>query len=122
MSKFRLLVLCMLLCCVCFLCGCSGDNPYVDSWNEGIAIGESQFAADQAFRDEFVTEYFVKVGEDSRFSFILYRDILTDVMYVSFTGSAYSARGAALSVMYAADGSPLLYSEWLALKTEQEGN
>ena len=38
-----------------------------------------------------------------------FRDPVTDVMYVLIDGHKESA----LSVMLAADGSPLLYSEWL---------
>lgn len=41
-------------------------------------------------------------------------------MYVKYTYSGYQKGGASFSVMYAADGSPLLYSEWLALGTDQE--
>lgn len=113
-------ILALLLCSIFSLSGCSDGNPYVDAWNEGIANAESQLAADQVFREEFVKPYFEKVGEDSKFSFVLYRDCLTDVMYVSYVSSSGYGRGAALSVIYAADGSPLLYSEWLALAADQE--
>lgn len=100
--------------------GCSADNPYVEAWNEGVANAESKLAEDEFYQDHYVQEYFEKVGDDSRYSFYLYRDIRTDVMYFTYTyGSGYG-RGAALSVMYAADGTPLLYSEWLALEADQE--
>lgn len=106
---------------VVFSCvGCSEDNPYVDAWNEGIANAESQVAADQAFRDQFVKPYFEKVAEDSERAIVLYRDCLTDVMYFSYWRKSGYGGGLALSVMYAADGSPLLYSEWLELSASDQ--
>lgn len=109
------------LTCVFVLSGCSADNPYVDAWNEGVANAESKLAEDAYFQEHNVSKYFEKVGQDSKFAFILYRDLRTDVMYVSYSVSGYCAAGTSLSVMYAADGSPLLYSEWLALEADQEG-
>ena len=116
-----ILLVLVLLVPVLFLTGCSADNPYVDAWNEGVANAESKLAEDAYFQEHNVSKYFEKVGQDSKFAFILYRDLRTDVMYVSYSVSGYCAAGTSLSVMYAADGSPLLYSEWLALEADQEG-
>lgn len=104
-----------------FLTGCSADNPYVDAWNQGVEQAESQLAADQQFRDECIKSYFEKVGQDEKYSFVLYRDLRTDVMYCFYWRKSGYGAGSALSVMYAADGSPLIYSEWLALEADQEG-
>lgn len=119
MNKFRLFLL-ILLSCFCILSGCSTDNPYAEAWNKGVEQAESQIAADQQFRDECVKPYFEKVGKDEEYSFTLYRDLRTDVMYVSYVINVYQGAGASFSVMYAADGTPLLYSEWLALGADQE--
>ena len=121
-ARLSLALLALFLFFICFAFGgCSGDNPYADAWNEGVANAESKLAENELYQDRFVKEYFENVGSDSKYSFVLYRDIRTDVMYFTFTSAAVYGRGAALSVMYAADGTPLLYSEWLALEANQEG-
>ena len=116
-----ILLVLTLLASVFYLTGCSADNPYVDAWNEGVANAESKLAENAYFQEHNVSKYFEKVGEDSQFQFTLYRDLRTDVMYCFYWRKAGYGAGASLSVMYAADGSPLLYSEWLALEADQEG-
>ena len=111
----------LLLSPVCILTGCSADNPYVDAWNEGVANAESKLAEDAYYQEQYVSEYVEQVATDRNYAFVLYRDLRTDVMYVKYTYSGYQKGGASFSVMYAADGSPLLYSEWLALEADQEG-
>ena len=48
-------------------------------------------------------------GSDPEVSFYFYRDLSTDVVYVWSSGY----RKGSFTVMLSADGSPLLYSEWL---------
>lgn len=111
----------ILLALVLVLSSCSADHPYVDAWNEGVANAESKLAEDAYFQEHNISEYFEQVGTDRNYAFVLYRDLRTDVMYVKYTFIDYRKAGASFSVMYAADGSPLLYSEWLALEADQEG-
>lgn len=115
------LFLMILLALVLVLSGCSADNPYVDAWNQGASVAESKLDEKEFYQDHLVKEYFEQVGTDRNYAFVLYRDLRTDVMYVKYTFSSYNKGGASFSVMYAADGTPLLYSEWLALETDQEG-
>ena len=47
---------------------------------------------------------------------VLYRDTLTDVMYIAYRGKHETS----LCVMVNSDGTPLLYSEWRALRETSE--
>lgn len=115
-------VLAIILISSLLLCGCSADNRYVQAWNDGVAKAESQAAANAEFMEQYVNVYFEKVAKDSNFNFVLYRDVRTDVLYCSYISSSGYGRGAAMTVMYAADGTPLLYSEWLLLSEEVPGD
>lgn len=104
-----------LLLLVLSLCGCSEDNPYVQAWNDGVAKGES-IAQDQLEEQERKEEskgrFFEVVATDTQYSITYYRDIRTDVMYVTFTRSSVQGKGAAISVMFGSDGLPLTYEKW----------
>lgn len=104
------------------LSGCSSDHPYVEAWNEGVANAESKLGENEFYQEHCMQEYFEHVGTDSNYAFDLYRDLRTDVMYVKYTYSTYNKGGASFSVLYAADGTPLLYSEWLALGADQDAS
>lgn len=97
------------------LCGCSEDNPYVQAWNDGVAKGES-IAQEQLEEQERFQEskgrYFEVVATDTKYGISYYRDIRTDVMYVTYDSSGIYGRGAAISVMFGFDGLPLTYEKW----------
>lgn len=117
MKKF---VLFLLVCVLLFLSGCSESNPFVDSFYKGVANAESIIAEDSEYRENFVKSYFQKVAEDDTYAISLYRDTLTDVMYCCYRMKSGYAGGVGFCLMYASDGSPLLYSEWLSLCEHQE--
>lgn len=104
-----------LLLLVFSLCGCSEDNPYVQAWNDGLAKGES-IAQDQLEEQERIEDskgrYFEVVASDTKYRITYYRDIRTDVMYVTYVNSSAYGRGAAISVMFGTDGLPLTYEKW----------
>ena len=120
-ARLSLALLAIWLFVILSFVGCAADNPYVDAWNQGASIAESKLDENEFYQDHLVKEYFEQVGTDRNYAFVLYRDLRTDVMYVKYTFSSYNKGCASFSVMYAADGTPLLYSEWLALEADQEG-
>lgn len=116
--------LCFVLLVVLFLslCGCSEDNPYVQAWNDGLAKGESiaQDNLEELERKEKSKgRFFEVVATDTQYGITYYRDIRTDVMYVTFVESGVYGKGAAISVMFGSDGLPLTYEKWS--KTEVPG-
>lgn len=112
MKKFCFVLLVLL---VLTLCGCSEDNPYVQAWNDGLAKGES-IAQDRLEEQERYEEskgrFFEVVATDTLYGITYYRDIRTDVMYVTYVTSSMYGRGAAISVMFDSDGLPLTYEKW----------
>ena len=108
---------CILFALSIFLLPLSGCDSYEDAYEAGVKQAE-HVLAESAERDavnehisslqplESVGRYRIAGSDYVEF----FRCRATDIMYVCFDGY----RGAGLTIMRAADGSPLLYSQWIS--------
>lgn len=69
--------------------------------------------------EESKGRYFEVVASVTQYRITYYRDIRTDVMYVTFVNSCTNGRGAAISVMFDSDGLPLTYEKWSKMEVPE---
>ena len=100
MKKIYIILVLAAFVCFCF----TGCSEYVDSFEKGYETGVERVKNNNGI--------FEIVAQDNVNEMTILRDTVTDVLYVRYT---FMERGG-LTVMLNADGTPLLYSEWCALR------
>ena len=101
MKKILLFFVLGLSLCFC-LVGCGYDIP-AESMQPTLVVADSQF-------EKLTADVGITIFDAN--DVILYRDKLTDVIYIAYRGRYETA----LCVMVNSDGTPLLYSEWCTLR------
>lgn len=102
LSLFTVLLAVIMLGCI--LCGCGN-------------LAETS-AEIQKIREENPEEIhgFIQVYANEKNTLFFYREPRTDVMYALYRDKVGYAGMAGLTVMWNADGTPLLYSEWVEME------
>lgn len=109
-------LLCVVLCAG-MLCGCTTQAANTQSNNSDntIEVSETQFEKITTLPGVDINTDAIIPGNSHYFTY--YRCKLTNVMYISYRGD-YAGRYdnyTGFTVMMKADGTPMLYDEWIEL-------
>lgn len=100
----------IILSIILLLSSLTGCAEYADAWQEGV---DRAYAIQEQKAIE--SGYFELVFQDNDDHLYILRDTLTDVLYMQYHDWAGYGAAGGLTVMLNADGTPLLYAEWLEM-------
>lgn len=106
MKKIAIILILSLCICLCL----SGCAEYADAWQKGV----DKANANAAQKEKNNSAFEVVFRDNDRFSVV--HDTLTDVLYLHDD----TVNSGGLTVLLDTDGTPLLYSEWLALRGAEQ--
>lgn len=85
------------------LCGCTTST----TTNQNINLMHKQ--------KELSSEYFEEILTDLRHDITILRDKYTNILYIEY----HQGYGGGITIMMNADGTPMLYNEWLEIQNKR---